>query len=128
MRQLIRYAIIGILNNAIAYVLYLVLTYHGMGHKLAMSLLYCLGVAQTFYFNRRWTFEHSGHMSSALIRYISVYGLGYIFNLAMLVLLVDRLGLPHQWVQATAVFVIAAFLFLAQKIWVFSPATRRNEI
>lgn len=126
MRQLIRYALVGIASNAVAYLLYLLLTYYGMGHKTTMSLLYGVGVAQTFYFNRGWTFGHDGKVSLALVRYVTVYGLGYVFNLAMLMVLVDRWGWSHQWVQGAAIFVIAAFLFLGQKIWVFAPVTPRN--
>jgi putative flippase GtrA len=127
MQQLIRYALVGIASNAVAYLLYLLLTYFGMGHKTTMSLLYVVGVAQTFYFNRCWTFSYEGKVSSALVRYVTVYGLGYVLNLTFLMVLVDRWGWSHQWVQGAAIFVIAAFLFLAQKIWVFTPVTGRTE-
>ena len=70
MQQLIRYTLVGLASNGVAYILYLSLTYYGMGHKTTMTLLYVMGVAQTFYFNRGWTFEHNGKISSALIRYI----------------------------------------------------------
>lgn len=91
-----------------------------------MTLLYVVGVAQTFYFNRGWTFEHNGIISSALLRYIIVYAFGYVFNLALLVVFVDHCGWSHQWVQGGAILLTAIFLFLAQKLWVFSPATQRN--
>lgn len=126
MQQLIRYALVGLASNTVAYLLYLSLTYNGMGHKTTMTLLYVVGVAQTFYLNRGWTFEHNGKISSALMRYIVIYSLGYVFNLALLVVFVDRWGWVHEWVQGGAILVIAIFLFLAQKLWVFSPATERN--
>lgn len=127
MWQLIRYASVGLVSNAVGYMLYLWLTYAGMGHKGTMSLLFGVGMAQTFYFNRVWTFGHDGKPESALVRYVTIYGLGYLFNLVILMMLVDHWGWPHQWVQAGAVFAIAAFLFLAQKLWVFAPVTRKNE-
>lgn len=127
MQQLLRYALVGLASNSVAYLSYLLLTYFGMGHKTTMSLLYIVGVAQTFYFNRGWTFEHNGKVSSALVRYVTTYSVGYGFNLALLVVLVDRWGWPHQWVQGAAIFMVAIFLFLAQKMWVFAPATQRYE-
>ncbi|MBV5310569.1 GtrA family protein, partial [Chromatium okenii] len=56
--QLSRYALVGVASNAFGYFLYLLLTNVGMGYKSAMSLLYIVGVAQTFIFNRSWSFRH----------------------------------------------------------------------
>jgi len=119
--QLSRYAVVGLASNAIGFLLYLLLTYAGMGHKTAMTLLYAVGVAQTFLFNRKWSFGHNGMISSAFLRYIAAYAFGYVFNLAMLVLLVDQWGWPHQWVQGVMIFVLAGMLFLLQRYWVFRP-------
>jgi putative flippase GtrA len=117
--QLSRYAVVGLASNAIGYLLYLLLTLSGMGPKSAMSLLYIVGVAQTFFLNRSWSFEHREKFSSALLRYIVAYAFGYVLNLAALLLLVDTWGWPHQWVQGVMIFVIAGVLFLLQRYWVF---------
>lgn len=117
--QLSRYALVGLVSNIVGYLLYLLLTYAGMGHKTAMTLLYAVGVLQTFYFNRGWSFGHDGEISVAFVRYVSAYALGYLFNLAMLMLLVDQWGWPHQWVQGVMIFVLACMLFLLQRYWVF---------
>jgi len=120
--QLIRYVLVGVGSNLVLYIGYLVLTMAGMGHKTAMTLLYAVGVAQTFYFNRRWSFSHDGRVSSAFVRYLTAYAMGYMFNLAFLWLGADQLHLPHQWVQAAAIVIVALSLFLAQRYWVFAPA------
>lgn len=122
--QLSRYAVVGLASNAVGYLLYLLLTYAGMGHKSAMSLIYAVGVAQTFYFNRSWSFGHNGMISSAFLRYMAAYAFGYVFNLAALMMLVDSWGWPHQWVQGGMIFVLAGMLFLLQKFWVFAPSVR----
>lgn len=117
--QLSRYAVVGLASNVAGYLLYLMLTHIGMGYKSAMSLLYAVGVVQTFYFNRSWSFGHDGMISLALLRYIAAYAFGYAFNLAALLLLVDRWGWPHQWVQGVMIFFLAGMLFLLQRYWVF---------
>ena len=94
--QFVRYAIFGLCSNAILCFIYLVATNYGIGYKTAMILLYAIGILLTFLFNRRWTFDHQGFVTKAFIRYISVYGLGYVFNLAVLFLFVDELEFPHQ--------------------------------
>ena len=117
--QFSRYAIVGLASNAIGYVLYIALTRLGLGPKLAMSLLYGIGVLQTFLFNKRWTFGHRGAHGSVFARYCFVYGLGYAVNLLALILLVDQAGLQHQWVQGVMILVVAVVLFTAQRYWVF---------
>lgn len=117
--QFVRYAIVGLASNAIGYGLYIVLTGLGLGPKLAMSLLYCIGVVQTFVFNKKWSFRFDGAAAPAIVRYATVYAVGYCFNFLALMLLVDHVGLPHQWVMAGLVVFMAVFFFIGQKFWVF---------
>lgn len=117
--QAIRFGVVGFTSNLVLYLLYLGLTDIGLGHKLAMSLLYVVGVLQTFVFNRKWTFSHHGRLSVTFVRYISLYAVGYLINLGVLIVMVDRLGYSHQWVQGMMVLVVAVLLFVMQKAWVF---------
>jgi len=119
-KQFVRYAVVGLASNAFGYLLYLALTHLGMGHKLAMSLLYAVGVLQSFVFNKKWSFRFDGAASPALMRYASAYAVGYIVNLSALMLLVDKMGLQHQWVQGVMILIVAIFVFLAQRYWVFA--------
>ncbi len=117
--QLMRYGTVGALMNGAAYLMYLTLTVAGMAPKLAMTLLYALGVASSFIFNRGWTFGHGGAVPGAMVRYIATYAIGYVFNLAALYVFSDRLGLPHQGVMLALIFVTAGIIFTLQKFWVF---------
>ena len=60
-------------------------------------------------------------MPVAFYRYCTVYGLGYLLNLAVLYFLVDLHGYPHQSVQAAMIITLAVLLFISQKYWVFRP-------
>ena len=124
--QLIRFAVVGLVSNVVSYLLYLLVTWFGMGPKTAMSLLYTMGVLQTFVFNKKWSFRFDGEVAPALVRYATVYMLGYAINLLALVLLVDQAGLQHQLVQGVMILVVAAMLFMAQRYWVF-PKTPRSD-
>jgi len=128
--QLHRYALVGIASNLVGYVVYLLITYFGIEPKLAMSLLYLVGTSVGFWGNGKLTFAHSGSHFSAGFRYVIVYCLGYFVNLSILIVMVDRLGYAHQWVQAIAIFVVATFLFLALKFFVFreSPLSSTREL
>ena len=118
-RQFSRYALIGLASNLILYFAYLLFTYFGMGYKTAMSLLYAVGTCLTFVFNRNWTFGHNGHISKAFVGYVTIYAMGYLFNLVALYVLVDQLGFNHQWVQGCLIIAVAVLLFTLQKFVVF---------
>lgn len=117
--QFLRYSIVGLLSNGVLYFFYLALTAMGLDPKLAMTALYALGVAQTFIFNKRWSFRYAGMHGRAFIRYNVAYGIGYLINLLALFVLVDHLGYPHQIVQAGLLVAIAIILFMLQKFWIF---------
>ena len=117
--QLFRYALVGLLSNLAGYLIYLVLTYFGGTPKLTMTLLYGIGAAVGFFGNRSLTFEHQGSIFGAGVRYVIAHCVGYVFNLIILIVFVDKLGFAHQWVQAIAIFIVAGFLFLAFKVFVF---------
>jgi putative flippase GtrA len=117
--QLFRFGVVGLTSNLALYLLYLCLTNIGVEHKLAMAMLYIIGVLQSFFFNKKWTFKHSGQMNAAFLRYISIYLAGYLINLSALIIFVSKLGYPHQLVQGVMILIIAALMFAIQKHWVF---------
>jgi putative flippase GtrA len=119
LNQFFRYTFVGLLSNTALYLAYLGLTAMGLEPKIAMTTLYAIGLAQTFILNKRWSFRHEGMHGPAFIRYCLTYGIGYLINLLALLTLVDRLGYPHQIVQAALVVTVAIILFLLQKFWVF---------
>ncbi|GAA4337577.1 hypothetical protein GCM10023165_15690 [Variovorax defluvii] len=127
-KQLIRYGLVGLAVNLIGYALYLLVTFLGVPPRLAMTVLYALGAAAGFWGNKRLTFRHRGGVASSAARYVLAHGVGYLINLAVFGIVIDKLGYPHQWAQAIGVFVVAGYLFLAFKFFVFrQDAFTRGE-
>ena len=120
MCQLIRYGIVGVVSNLAIYLVYLLIAYLGVEPKKAMTLVYIIGASIGFIGNRKWTFAHRGDPSRAALRYILAHLFGYLLNFLILLIFVDHLGYAHQWVQAVAILVVAGYLFLASKYFVFS--------
>jgi putative flippase GtrA len=118
-KQLVKYALVGLASNAAGYLVYLLITHAGMPPKTAMSFLYAVGATAGYFGNRTLTFAYKGGMFGSGIRYLITHLVGYLMNLAILVTFVDFFGYPHQLVQATAVLVVAAYLFIAFKLFVF---------
>ena len=119
MPQLIRYGLVGVVSNTAIYFVYLLITYLGLEPKTAMTLVYIVGAIIGFIGNRKWTFAHHGDFSSAAFRYVPAHLFGYLLNFLILFTFVDRLGYAHQWVQAVAIIIVAGFLFIVFKYFVF---------
>jgi putative flippase GtrA len=122
MRQLVRYAAVGIATNVSGYAVYLLVTWAGMEPKVAMTSLYLMGAVASFFANRRWTFSHEGSIAAGGVRFGIAHLLGYLVNLGLLMIFVDRLGFPHQAVQAAAIVIVALLLFALFKWFVFSAS------
>ena len=117
--QGLRFGVVGFSSNLVLYAFYLVATQMGVGHKTAMTALFTVGVVQTFYFNRRWTFVSDSSSWVAFRKYLLIYSAAWLVNLFALILFVDELGFAHELVQGAAVMGIAISLFMLQKFWVF---------
>ncbi len=117
--QLVRFALVSIMVNLVGYMVYLLITYLGGTPKITMTLLYGVSVTASFFGNRKLVFAHKGSQLGAGVRYVIAHCFGYCINLTILIVLVDKLGYAHQWAQASAILVVAAFLFLAFKFFVF---------
>jgi putative flippase GtrA len=118
-KQFFRYGLVGLASNLAGYLLFLLITYWGVEPKIAMTLLYVVGATIGFLGNRQWTFAYKGALLNAGARYFAAHLFGYLINFLILLTFVDSLGYSHQWVQAGAIFVVAGFLFVVFKYFVF---------
>ncbi len=117
--QLIKYGLVGLTTNTVGYLLYLWTVHLGISPILAMTLLYILGATMGFIGNRKLTFKYTGSLLGSGSRYLLTHLAGYTLNLGILVIFVDKLGYPHQLIQAIAILTVAAFLFIMFKTVVF---------
>jgi putative flippase GtrA len=122
MRQVGRYVAVGLASNLAGYLAYLLLTWISVGPKLAMSIVYAVGASVGYFGNRRWTFGHQGRITATALRYGVAHGCGYILNVVILYVYVDRMHYPHQLVQAVAIVVVAGVLFALFRNFVFVDA------
>lgn len=127
-QQVAHYLFIGILSNSFGYLLYLLITYLGVTPKLAMTFIYITSATLGFIGNRRLTFDHKGEVFDTGIRYCFSHLIGYSINLCMLIVFVDCFGYQHQWVQVISIFIVALFLFIVFKYFVFAEEHRISHL
>ena len=121
---MIRYGVVGVLNNLLAYVIYLALTWSWLEPKLAVTLLYPIGAMTAYVGHARYAFAYQGKHSYSVLRYIVAHLVGYAIDVSLLYVFTDRLGFPHQAVQASAVVIVGGVLYLLFKYWVFTPSPK----
>ena len=103
----------------VGYGAYLVLVENGLDPKLVVTILYPVGLLVGYIGNKYFTFRDRGKTCSRGTRYLAVYAFGYLLNLVLILLFVDRLGFPHQIVQALAILMVAVVLFIMLRTFVF---------
>jgi len=115
----LRYAFVGVFMNSLGYFLYFCATQLKVEPKVAMTLIYVFGVVLNFVLSRKWVFGHRGSWNTAFLGYVFVYLLGYVMNYGLLWFFVDHVGWNHLLVQALSIVVVAVFLFVSLRFFVF---------
>ena len=124
--QFSRFTVIGIWSNLIGYLFYLLITRLGVDPKVAMSTLYGVGVVAGFLGHGKFTLSQRGDLILAEHSYIIAQFLGYLMNFAILIVVADRLGYPHQLAQIIGVCVVGLFLFTAFNYVVFKSVCNQQ--
>ncbi len=119
LKQVVRYGIVGILNNIWGYCIYLLVTWLGIEPKAAVTLLYPISALVAYYGHARFSFIFVGNRVVSLIKYSFAHLIGYLVNILMLKVFVDIFGFPHQFIQVVSIFVVAGVLFVLMRYFVF---------
>lgn len=117
--QIIRYGVVGVLNNLLSYLIYLLVTWLGLDPKVAVSLMYPISAFMAYHGHSRYSFSNHSGVSHKPFRYIGAHAVGYLSNLTILYVFHDLFGFPHQLVQGVAIFVLAGVLYLMFRFFVF---------
>lgn len=117
--RLTRYGVVGLASNLAGYLIYVAVTYLGLGPKVAMTLLYVAGATIGYLGNRQLAFSHTGSILRSSTGYLVAHAGGYVANFGILYAFADVLGYPHQLVQAGAILIVAGYLFIVLNYFVF---------
>jgi putative flippase GtrA len=117
---LARYLVVGASVNVGLYLLYLAITRFPVIPEVAMTIVYLVGIIAGFFFNRNWSFRSSTAVLPGFLRYTLIYVVGYLLQLGLFFTLYQKMGWPHEAVQAIAIVAVACFIFTCLRFWVFS--------
>ena len=118
--QFVKFAIVGVSNTAITFVVYTALLKGaGISYLIASAFGFIAGATNGFLWNRRWTF--SDHVGDAYtpVRWGIVQGLGLLIDETLLYLLVHDGGVGKLLAQALAIVVVTVTTFVLNRAWTF---------
>ncbi|MCM8855325.1 MAG: hypothetical protein LC541_09605, partial [Candidatus Thiodiazotropha sp.] len=61
-----------------------------------------------------------------LIRYVTIYLIGYVVSFSGLYIFADMLGFSHQLIQGLMIVLVAILLFTLQRVWVFNQSLDKS--
>lgn len=123
LKQLIRYCVVGVLNNALGYLIFLIFISKGIGHKSTATMLYVFGVFFSFCMNRSYVFKSTVSTGVALKRLLLTLIVGYLINLLGLYIFVDVLWFRPELIQFILIVVMSIYFYYVNKIYVHEGKT-----
>ena len=96
------------------------LTGFGLKPVVVVSILYPIALLISFVSHRQHSFQYAGGFRGPLVRYLIVQAMGYLLNISLMILLADRLGVPHQLAQLFNIFLAGGLLYFFMRYFVFS--------
>jgi len=118
--QIVRFNIVGVVSNALMYLLFSALVYIGMAYDVALVIDYVVGGVVSYVYNKGFTFDDRGpHKKRSVLMMMILLVLLFVLNLYMLYYLVERYVINIYVSQLIAAFVCAVTSFYVQKMHVF---------
>lgn len=111
-----KFLVVGIVNTLFGYGVFATLVLLGISPMLSLVVTYMVGVLFNFATTRKFVF--SGSRRSSLLRFVAVYVVIYLFNLALLNLATTAGASPLVG-QAICLPVLAMLSFVLFKVQVF---------
>ncbi|MEJ8847068.1 GtrA family protein [Variovorax rhizosphaerae] len=121
MKQLMRFAAVGVLNTAVGYaVIFGCMYLLGLSAVVSNVLGFAVGLVISYVMNRRFTFRSVASAPREMLRFVLIFLLAYFCNLGVLLLLIKSVGMHEGIAQVPAGIVYFGISFILNKYYVFA--------
>ena len=120
MSQFARFILVGFLNTGLGYAIIFACMYVLNFSAVVSNIAgYFFGLIISYTLNRRFTFRSTAQSRPEIVRFLAVFLVSYLANLAVLLLMIRQFGMHEGTSQllAGAVYVVASFVM--NKYYVF---------
>ena len=121
--QFLKFGFIGVLNNLIAYGIYIVLVDFGVHYTLANVAGFSISVFNSYYWNQKYVFKDTAGYrvwwKTFFKTYISYAGTGIVLSNVLLVVFVEMLHIPRIIAPIFELIVTVPVNFIVNKYWAY---------
>lgn len=119
--QFIKFNIVGIMNTAVDFAIFVLLTsVFGLHHMIAQVISYSCGIVNSYLWNKFWTFKQKRAFSSSeALKFLIVNIISLGVSLIFLYIFRDRAGLSVLVSKVIATMFSLVVNFAGNKFWVF---------
>lgn len=117
--QAFRFGIVGILNTIVGFVFYILFINFNFHYIIALFFSHVIGVTNSFFWNKFWTFKSKQKSLKELFRFITVYAITFLLNIVILFFLVEKMYFDKKLSQLISLSLITIISFCGHKYWSF---------
>lgn len=120
-KQIVRFGLVGVLNTFVDAGIYYLLSRSGLMHDLvlAKAISYALGVLNSYYWNKAWTFRSHVESRRAFLPFVLANLLAVGLNTWGMHLALETLALPETGALLLATAMTFLWNFIANKFFIF---------
>ncbi len=122
--QFAKFAIVGLFNTALNYLIYSTFVFFGLHYLLSNTIAWGIGILISYLLNAKFVFTTPAKASS-MVKTYAVYGVSYLVTQLGLVLLVDFLLISEFLAPLIMLLFSIPFNFLAMKFWAMRKTTEK---
>lgn len=123
----IKFALVGVINTSIDFIVYALLTWFNVNYILAQCISYSAGVLNSYIMNRKWTFEQKGKGSNReFLTFIGVNLITLVITSCLLMLLYKRLGISLLISKLLVTAVSVGINYIGTNLFVFTKSMERK--
>jgi putative flippase GtrA len=125
----VRFVIVGMANTGIGLLcIYLAKWSMGFGDTTANLFGYLIGLAVSFVLNKTWTFAYSGAWWPAFARFLAVFAVAYLCNLATVLVAIKAFFVNSYTAHAIGVVPYTLLFYMGSRYIAFrQTAIRQND-
>ncbi|KWU60197.1 MULTISPECIES: GtrA family protein [Priestia] len=123
----IKFALVGVVNTLIDFVVYALLTTIGVNYILAQWISYSAGILNSYVMNRKWTFERKEKSSKReVISFVIVNLITLSLTSFLLTVLYNKWGISLLISKLLITIASVGINFIGTKLFVFTTKKERG--
>lgn len=129
--QFVKFALVGLSNSLISYVVYLISIKLGLHYQIANFLGFTISVFNAFYWSNKYVFtedkENRSILKTFVKTYISYAGTGLLLAGLLLILWLDILHLPEFLGPILNLCITVPLNFIINKYWAYRSHGKKEK-